>query len=288
MLPVIALCVLTLSASEPPPAREEAASIAERSPRPFELQVDLGAQTNPLGLRLRVGGIYNRELGAPAAVGLPSPYLQGGIAMSLTPANTATSVHLEWMQLPFLVLRVQGDLIRYFGLHGLLLEFPDEHAPFGDEAIEALSGRELSRFAGRLLLQPTLQAKIGRFILRSRTDLVWYRFGSGGPYFREAEHDTLLKDGDGLVVNNTMVMARLWSRSADAMLLAGPFYEFQRTFTAGLQRQRLGGAVLFCPAERLGPLARPRLVLQAGFNLQDRNRDGQLFVAGGIGANFDL
>jgi hypothetical protein len=288
MLTTIALCALTLTGSDSPSSGEETEATVGPTRGRLDLKADLSGRYNPLGLELRVTGSYRKEIGAPAVDDWPSPYIQGGIGLGLSPASTSASVHAEWMQLAFLVLRVQGDLFRYFGTNGVLLEFPDAHAPFGDEALEALAGRELSRFAGRLLLRPTLQAKVGRVVLRNQTDLSWYHFGEGGPYFREPQSDSLLKDGDGLVANRTVVLVELWSSGKNGALLAGPHYDWQKTFTAGIQRQRLSGVISFCPADRLGIMARPRINFQAGLCLQDRNREGQFFVGGGIGADFDL
>lgn len=284
------LTFLTLFAATQPqlPASEQQAQLAPSPPRRWRLQADLGGRYNPLGVKFRIGAIYRREYGEPPRLNLPRPYLQGGFAASISPASAMASLHAEWMHLPFLVLRAQGDLYRYLGAYGALLEFPDKKASFGDAAMDAASGHELSRFGGRVLLQPTLRAKLGRIIVQNQTELAWYAFGSGGPYFYEHEYDTLLKDGDGLVANRTVVLAQLWASGPDAKLLVGPAYEVQRTFVGGLQRQRLGGALLFCPTAKLGYLARPRLVFQMGVNLQDRNRDGQLFLAGAISADFDL
>lgn len=141
---------------------------------------------------------------------------------------------------------------------------------------------------GRVLIQPILRAKIGWLVAQNQIDLAWYHFGSGGPYFLEREYDTLLKDGDGLVASRAAVLAELWSGGFEANLLAGPFYELQRTFSAELQRQRMGLAVQLCPTDLLGYFARPRVGVQIGVNLQDRNREHQLFIAAAFNADLDL
>jgi hypothetical protein len=254
----------------------------------WKLQIEAGGRSNPLGAKLRLGATYRREYGEASLPGRPRPYLQGGLATGISPASATASLHVEGMQLGFLVLRVQGDLYRYFGVYGALLEFPDKDAPFGDAARDALSGRELGRFGGRLLVQATLRAKLDRIVVHNQSELAWYAFGAGGPYFLEREYDTLLKDGDGLFVNRSTLLFRLWTGGAEAQLLLGPAYEFRRTFVGGLQRQRLSGVLQFCPWDRLGRISRPRLQLQAGINLQDANRDGQLFLAGAVVADVDL
>lgn len=125
-------------------------------------------------------------------------------------------------------------------------------------------------------------------IVRNQTDLAFYRFGHGGPYFYEWEYDTLLRDSDGLVANRTALLFQLEAHSAEAMLLVGPSYEVVHAMAADLSRQRLGVSAYFCPTDAWGVLARPRFYAQTGVNLQDRNRAGQWFVAGGVGADLDI
>ncbi len=284
MLTFAAFCGLALITAAPATAGEEEAAIAQPATRPFKFQAEIFGRGNPFGLVFQVGGSYRREL-AQAAGGRPHPYLQAGLGLSGTPASATTSAHLEWMQRPFLVVRVRGDLYRYFGTSGVLLEFPSKDSAFGSGEIDARSGRELSRFAERLLIQPTLRARLGSLFLQSQTDLAWFRFGDGGPYFYERGYDTLLKDGDRLVANRTAVMAPLWSQAGVAKLLVGPAYELQRSFAAGLQRQRLGVAFQLSPTTRLGPLLSPRIAVQSGVYLQDRNRRGRLFALFQIGVD---
>lgn len=283
------LTFLTLFAATQPqlPDREQQAQVAPPVQRRWRLQADLGGRFNPLGLKFRLGAICRHEYGEPLRADWSRPYLEGGFSASISPARAVASAHVEWMQLAFLVLRAQSDLYRYLGANGALLEFPEKNAPFGDAAMDAAAGHELSRFGGRGLLQSTLRAKLGRIVVQNQTDLAWYAFGNGGPYFLEREYDTLLKNGDGLVANRTAILAELWASGSEGKLWIGPTYEVQRTFVGGLRRQRLGGAMHFCPTGKLGAVARPRLVFQIGVNLQDANRDGQLFLAGAIYADFD-
>ncbi len=267
-------------------AAETGATSDGPAAQPFKLQVDLPGRLNPWGVVLQIGGNYRRELGPPHR-SRPRPYLQGGLGIGVTPASATASAYVDWMQAPFLVLRVRSDLYRYFGTNGMLLEFPGRDSPFGSDAIDSRSGHELSRFAGRLLLQPTLRARLGPLFVQCQTDLAWFHFGKGGPYFYERGYDTLLQDGDGVVASRTTVLAPVWSDRGHPRLLAGPAYELQRSFVAGLQRQRLGAAFQFSPNTRLGPLARPRIAVQAGVYIQDQNRQGQPFTPFQVGADLE-
>lgn len=252
------------------------------------LQSDLFARANPAGVMLQIGGLSRWTLGPSPRPDWPAPRLDLGAVVGANPAYGQGSLFAEWMPLAFTVLRAQADLFGFFGANGALLEMPDGQASFGDHDIDALAGHERRRLGGRVMLQPTLRAKLGRLIIRNQTDVAWYQLGSGGPYFYEWEYDALVKSNDWIVANRTALLAELWSGSADAVLLVGPSYELRRALSAELQRQRLGGLAFFCPADRLGPLSRPRIFLQAGINLRDRNRQGELFVIGGLGTDFDI
>ena len=82
-----------------------------------------------------------------------------------------------------------------------------------------------------------------------------------------------------------MVLAQVW-KSDDATLLLGVQYEIVHAFKSGRTRQRIGLLAYFVPVDTLGPLDRPRIYVWTGWNIQDRNRDGEGFLIVGIG--FDL
>jgi len=269
----------TLSPTEVPPGKSDTETV---------LHADLVGAANPDGAML-VLGAYRRWIREFDKVhGIPSAYLQGGAMLGVNPAYVQASVYGEWMPAIFAQLRLQYDLYGFFGSNGALLSFPSAEARFGDREIDALNGQEESSLGHRILLQPTLRAKAGPLIFRNQTDVAYYRFDGRGPYFFEREYDTLLKDGDFLIANRTHVLYEAWKGKGDEMLLAGPFYEVTHAADAKLTRQRIGAALYWVPKERVWSLSRPRLYAEIGFNVQDRNRDDEVFAIFGVGFDYDF
>ncbi len=252
------------------------------------LHADLFTRLNPNGVMLSVGGYRRIITGKDEETGLPSSYLQGGFAVGANPAYSQASAHIEWMPAIFATIRLQYDLYRFFGTNGSLISFSDANAKFGKAQINALSGKEEDGFGHRIMVQPTVYAKKGPIVFRNQTDFSYYRFDGKGPFFYEAEYDTLLKDGDLLLANRTMLLYEGWKGRKDASLLVGPFYEITHAAEADLTRERIGGQLYWVPAESVWSLKRPRIYSQIGVNLHDRNRNGELFGTIGFGFDYDL
>jgi hypothetical protein len=68
----------------------------------------------------------------------------------------------------------------------------------------------------------------------------------------------------------------------------GGFHEWVESFEAQTSRQRAGVVAVVIPAPAYAGFRRPRLYLQAGSNLADRNREGEVFVQGGLGVDLWL
>lgn len=249
---------------------------------------DLVSSLNPDGIMLFTG-VYRRWSGpALAEYGMPGFYTQAGIQLGANPAYLQAGLYGEWMPALFAKIRLQYDYFHFNGTNGSLLSFSSAGADFGDQARDALAGRAETGWAQRLLLQPEFRAKIGRLIVRNTADLAYYRFDGNGPYFLEQEYDTLLEEHDYLLNNRTALLLEARPGAGSGSLLAGPFYEITHTVYSDLTRQRAGAQMLWMPDKAFGRFSGFRLYAQIGQNLQDQNRDGELFFMLGLGFDLNL
>jgi hypothetical protein len=247
---------------------------------------DIVARANPQGVMLSAGG-YRRWSGPlDQKYGVPSTHSQLGLDVGVNPAYSQASAYGEWQPAIFARVRIQYDLYRFFGANGALLSFPSADAKFGKDETKALEGQEEAGWGQRVMVQPVFTAKAGPVIIRNTTDLAYYRFDGKGPYFYEWEYDTLLKDGDYLIDNTTAFLMEAWKGAKSAMLLAGPFYQITHGARADITRQRIGVQAFWTPAGPIGSFSHPRVYGRLGVNLQDRNRDSELFVIVGMGFDF--
>ena len=259
---------------------------AEPAPPETLFHSDLMARANPDAIMVSAGGWRRWDIAMAPEYGVPSAYKQAGLDAGVNPGYAQFSLHAEWKPALFAHLRLQYDYFSYFGANACLLSFPTAAAKFGKDELEELEGQEESSWGQRVLFQPVLTGKLGPFILRNTTDLGYYRFDGAGPYFYEAEYDTLLKDGDLLVNNQTACLLQAWKGGEENMLMTGPFYEITHAAEANINRQRVGLQFYWLPAATAWIFDQPRVYGRIGINLQDRNRDDEIFFGAGCGADF--
>jgi hypothetical protein len=247
---------------------------------------DIVARANPEGIMLFTGGYRKWSGPLDSEYGIPSSHKQLGFIVGINPAYAQGSLYGEWKPVLYFQARLQYDGYRFFGANGALLSFPSADAKFGRDETKALKGQEEAGWGQRVMVQPEFTAKAGLVIIRNTTDLAYYRFDGKGPYFYEWEYDTLLKDGDYLIDNTTAFLMEAWKGPDAAMLLAGPFYQITNAASADITRQRIGVQAFWSPAGPIGSFSHPRVYGKLGVNLQDRNRDNELFLIVGMGFDF--
>ena len=261
--------------------------VKEKTGGNYTLYGNLGGRVNPQGLGFSGGVKYRDVYQYSEKYDTPSAYWQTSLGVGVSPAYGQVSAHIEWMPWMFLAMRMQYNYYQFFGMNNSLLSFSSGRDPFGDDVTRDRHDEEHAT-GQRYMFQPTLQGKIGSFILRNQTDIAYYRFSGRGPYFLELEYYTLLKDGDYLISNRTQLLYEAWKGSGGRLLLAGPYYEVTRADEAQITQQKVGGLIYWVPMDSVLGVSRPRLAMMAGYHFEDPNRQGQFFFVLGMGFDFDL
>lgn len=252
------------------------------------LYYDMFVRANPDGIALR-SGVY-RRWGYPAGDDPDdiSSYLQSGLALTLSPSFAQIGAHVEWMPALFLLAHLQYDHYRFFGQYGALLSFPSGDSPFSDDVLDAREGEEERSSGHRFMFRPTLRGKFGRLLLVNETDLSYFLMEGEGPYFRDTQYDTLIKDNDVVIDNKTMFLFEIRDREGPTSFYAGPFYSVTHAASANLTRQRVGVIASLIPVDGLWFLGRPKLYSALGYNIEDRNREGEIFFLFHVGFDINL
>lgn len=254
----------------------------------WEASLDIAVGQNPAALAIagetRYRDIYRLD-NSPMWDGL---YTQGGFQFSVTPAFGRAGVHVEWLPIAILQLRLQYDHYAFFGQHGSLLNYASGDELFGDDVIKARKGEEKTGTANRLLFQPTLRLKFGPYIIRNKAEYALFKISGKGPYYHEWEYDALLKTSDRLFFNQLLLMYELIQDEKGKTLLIGPFHEYMQTSHADLERTRVGLSVYFVPRKKYLSFRHPRIWIQAGKYLKDRNRDDEFYFLAGVGAELSF
>lgn len=282
------------AAPSTPPTAEPAPGTGTRWPGPHVgmrrfASVDLQGAYNPLGIQV-IGSLVQRYVyDVDETRGIEWAYMQAGLNAGISPAIAQAGIHMEWAPAAVFTMRLQTDLIGYFGVLGALRQFDERPANFDvDQKADSLPGHDRIGVAFRVMLQPTLALKVNRFILRSQCNLAMYRFVGRGRYFYEYENDTLMAPTELLVFSQTFLLVEAWKAKRNAVLYVGALYDVTYTAKAEVRRQRTGAVVMWQPKDPWGPLDRLRIYVMGGVILEDQNHRHEPFLAGGIGTDFDL
>jgi len=248
---------------------------------------DTVVRAGPLGAMLTTGVYVRRTFEVDELRGFERSYLQAGLSLGVNPAYVEPQAHLEYLPAPFLALRAEAAMTRYFGANYGLLRFDSSDADFGDSALSERRGDEHSAWGqkGRLSILP--RARFGRWILRSTLSVTGYHFDDPGPYVYEPELDTLLATTDLVITARSEALFELHRGPGSEALLLGSALESMRTLDTELSRTRLGALASYVVAERWGGLRRPRVYAFGGVNLTDANRSGEPVALLGVGADME-
>lgn len=270
----------------------------ETSPNSFHTDIDLRARNQPLGLVVAARMYNEHEYMRGNAGALFDPvYVRTGVSLNVSPAFAEVGFDFEWSPIRIFALRAQYLGAYYFGTFEYIYSYDNPNPVTLDNELDARSGDEETGFVHRFEIAPTLQFAFGN--LAFRNTFTWQRsyYANSqfeGPYIRENWYDRMITTGgDSVIANSLIFLYKVWDPdgSRDAQLMIGPFHEWVRgvgvTNIPGVEdnRHRVGATLVYIPKHNWGNFYRPRLLMQVGNNIVDRDngRDGRWFVQGSMG-----
>jgi hypothetical protein len=253
-----------------------------------------GGTYNPNAGGAYLGIRYHNVYGRSDSPILDNLYVDAGFEV-LGSASVRPAVYLEWSPLAILKLRFQYELWAWTGAHlglGHGLEFDGEDAPFDRATLSAREGEEEPGIGHRFVFMPTVQLKIWRIVLVDNFELAgWFVHGGGaGRYWYDSIDDNLIRKGafDGTIKNQLIGGMLVWDGEGDAQILIAATYDYVRTFSAGIPRHRVGGLAAITPWHELFGISKPTLLVLAGANVIDRNRDDQFYLIGALRLEYNF
>lgn len=277
---------------------------------------DLQARNQPLGAVIKMQFYNEYEF----MRGNVSPFfdpvwLRGAANVNVSPGYAEAGIEMAISPIRLFEFRVGYMATYYFGSLYYIFSFDEADIDrlgglpaFDDDGVDVFQenengfDEEESGYAHRIYVEPTLQAALGNIAFQNKFTYIrsWHPSDQfDGDFVREPIFDRILQtDGDNIFANSLTFLYKVWDPDGDgaARMLVGPMHEWVKS--TGLQdetgfkdiRHRLGLTYVLIPKANYGKLLIPRLVLQAGYNLVDRdnNREGHIFIQGGIGFNLQL
>ncbi|HEY3446008.1 MAG TPA: hypothetical protein VGK67_06555 [Myxococcales bacterium] len=265
-------------APEPAPAPAAATGLRLRTP----LFVYFGS--DPLKI-LAMGGAHLRDVyrADPSPV-FDGAYLDGGLDVILTPSNPGFRAHVEWMPIAPVVLKLNHSALWYTAFprgsgHGL--SFARTDSDFSQAVLQARSGEEESLWAQRTVATLVLRAKAWRISGQNETELAgwWVPAGKGLAWY-EMAYDLLILRGryDWTFMDRLVLLFEVWKMEPGWSLSVGAVNEYVRALGTHMERDRVGGAVVFNPGAKLLGAQAPSVVLMAGGTAVHPNRVGSFWA----------
>ena len=274
--PAVALVLVPAAQAETLPAAATAR----------KLQASLGTSMNPLGLQNTFELSWRRPLSESSHPLLADAHLSYGLSSRLTPAYGRAGAWVELAPLSILELRAGVEPVGYFGSFHSLLAFDSYDDAFDEDTRKAREAGQAA-LAARVYVAPTLKARAGRLLFRSRAELEWWKADAPGPFFYEPFRDTLLRaEGDTLVASETVVLWTVWDQGPKRLLL-GAVHDLTVVPDAPQNRRQDVGlmGVWGLGSRRLG-LKDPVLFAKVVRYLEDPNREGQFGAQLAVGFGF--
>jgi hypothetical protein len=285
---------------------------------------DLQGRNQPLGSVLKMSFFNEYEFMRDNVSPFFDPvWLRGGANVNISPAYGEVGLEIAISPIRLFELRMAYMATYYFGSLYYIFSFdgPDtinvddpatevDESVFprqlDDDGVDAFQADEAtdeeSGYAHRLVIEPTIQVALGKIAMQNKFTYIrsWHPEDQfDGEYVREPIFDRILQTGgDNIFANQLILLYKIWDPDGDrpARMLLGPFHEWTRSTemeeNTGYEdvRHRLGLTYVAIPKANFGKALMPRFLIQVGYNLVDRenNREGHIFVQGGIGFNLEM
>lgn len=261
----------------------------------FKSDLDLKWRIQPLAIELSTR-MYNEHQywRSNKSMLFSEVFVRAGAVVNLTPAYAEGGIDFEFQPIRIFKLRAQYLAGYDFGTFKYVIPYDNPDPITRDRELKADKDRARSGVHQRVIIQPTLQFAVGNIALVNTFTYQYFNYRGRdyeGPWLRTSAEDRIVHtDGDSILQNMLLVAYKVWSGPNNGQMLIGPYHEWVRGVRAyraeGLeQRHRVGLTAVVAPAKNWGKIYSPRLLVQAGYNVVDRDngRANRGFVQGSFG-----
>lgn len=224
----------------------------------WKFQEQLAVSWFGKGLRFAVSGERRYHLyDKPGDKLFEETFLAPGAYLELTPAYARIGPRVHWKPIAVFELTLEALWSGYFGSFSGVTDFPEPDSDYSEAAFETddVIARARAGHGWRFGASPTLQARVGRFIVALPSDFRHVRMttpdGATGAFWYEPEFDAMLAWNDTVVVNNALAFWAFADEKPDddRFCWVGARYTHQYVFGTEDRQQRVGPMVVVKPAK---------------------------------------
>jgi len=189
---------------------EPAAPASDAPPEPprtrLLLNNLLAFRYNPLGFEDQVRvGLQTRLYRSKEAV-LRDNFIFTGAYPKINPAFIKAGPSIEIQPLSIFNLRLAAEIVGFYSSFGALQSFSSPTAAYSDTDLRAgkEAGRNYATYGAHAMIEPTIQLKFGRFVLRDKLAVEYWRMNvrDGDTVWYDMSLDTLVPSNGWVVTND--------------------------------------------------------------------------------------
>lgn len=270
-----------------PPALQRYSAFVQPPKHRVVLNNLLGLRLNPQGVedQMRLG--YQYRLSDRRELLFRDTFFFVGVAPRLNPAFIKIGPSIEIQPLTIFNLRVTAEYMGFFSTFGFLQSFQSPVDNYSDPVLkEGQDARRNYKAGGaHVVIEPTLQLRLGPFALRNRFSAEYWYFNlrDGDRVFYEVTLDTALSRSGWVLSNDLdlLLLTRFGLSAGVRYALVQPLYgdgDFRATDDRGAARNghhRVGPIVAYTFFDHgYTRFNRPTLLLIANWYVSHRFRTG--------------
>lgn len=246
----------------------------------------IGGRLNPIGAELQVRFGYQLRLHERSAPLYRENLLFLGIYPRLNPAAIKVGPSIEVQPLSIFNLRLAAEYVSYFSTFGSLQSFSSPLDEYADPSLDRAEqqARNYATQGAHLVIEPTLQGKVGWLAVRNKLSIEYYymRLRGADTVFYDATQDTLLAANGWLLTDDLDLLAFIRPTlivgvrySAVKPLYRSPdFRTGEEPHLEDNSHQRLGPILSYSIHTRSRHFANPTLQGMVAWYLDHRYRTG--------------
>lgn len=211
----------------------------------------------PKGLRYAFSAEYQMPVWQSDSVLFTDTIVAPGGYVELTPAYARAGARVHFVPIAILDITAEALATGYFGTFSGVTDFDTPDADYSEELFDsgALDDRRSTGFGFRYGVTPTLQAKVGKFIIAMPQEFTRFTMfqpdDARGAYWYEPQYDALMKWDDTVMINSALAFWAFKEKAPDdaRMFWLGARFDHQLVFGTQDQQIKVGPMAVWKPAK---------------------------------------
>lgn len=213
----------------------------------------------PKGLRYAFSAEYQVPVWQSDSILFQDTIIAPGTYAELTPAYARGGARVHFVPLAILDITAEALATGYFGTFSGVTDFDSADADYSEKVFDSgeIDDRRNAGFGFKYGITPTLQAKVGKFIVAMPQEFTRFTMfqpdDARGAYWYEPQYDVLMKWDDTLMLNSALAFWAFREKTDDdaRMFWLGARFDHLYVFGTEDRQLKLGPMMVWRPSKSL-------------------------------------